>query len=804
MRPVRLELNGFTTFREPVVVDFDGVDLFALVGATGSGKTSLLDGMCFALYGTVPRLDRRAVEPVISSGRNEARIRFDFTVGETAYTATRVVRRGSRGGASTKEARLESAGEVVASEADDVTGAVERLLGLGFEQFTKCVVLPQGEFARFLHDTPKGRQELLVRLLELGVYSEMRQLAHARRVTAEAKAETAAAQLERLGGATPEALEQARRRTAALEALLGVIEAATPEREALAERLRTAETAAAEASRALDALQALRPPEGLDRTLDRIAETTATALAKAEKLRERCQRAEVALNEAEKERAELPDAGALAQAGHFHEQRRTLDARIAKGEPLVTERAVAVTEAHERLRAADEEAGTAEAAVAELRDEHAAHALAARLTVGEPCPVCAAAVAAVPDRKAPAALAQAEARLGEARDRRGQAEAALREATNEHARFQEALGTLRSEREALDQALGERPDVAKLAGLPEEDLATLRAGLAAADGALTRARDEERAAREASKDAEDELASARAGAELAWSGFDAARDAVAALGPPPADRRDARAAWTALLDWRREREPGLREQVEVAAAARAGAVERLTALEEDLRQRCEEEGITPGERPRDAVADALAAQRSAVTRIETDLELAGALRTEQETLGEAATIAKALGGHLAANRFEQWLLDEALQQLAEGASGVLRQLSSEQYSLAIDGHRNFLVVDHRNADERRPAKTLSGGETFLASLALALTLAEHLAALAVSGAPRLESIFLDEGFGTLDADTLDVVAAAIEELGATGRTVGLVTHVRELAARMPVRYEVRKTPTGSAVDRLTT
>ena len=64
--------------------------------------------------------------------------------------------------------------------------------------------------------------------------------------------------------------------------------------------------------------------------------------------------------------------------------------------------------------------------------------------------------------------------------------------------------------------------------------------------------------------------------------------------------------------------------------------------------------------------------------------------------------------------------------------------------------------------------------------------------LAAGGAARLESIFLDEGFGTLDPDTLDVVAAAIEELGARGRMVGVVTHVRELAERLPVRFEVRK------------
>ena len=102
----------------------------------------------------------------------------------------------------------------------------------------------------------------------------------------------------------------------------------------------------------------------------------------------------------------------------------------------------------------------------------------------------------------------------------------------------------------------------------------------------------------------------------------------------------------------------------------------------------------------------------------------------------------------------------------------------------------------------RSARTLSGGETFLASLALALALADATAELAPEGAPQMESIFLDEGFGTLDPDTLETVAAAIEELGASGRLVGIVTHIRELADRMPVRLEVTKTGGSATVERV--
>ena len=98
-------------------------------------------------------------------------------------------------------------------------------------------------------------------------------------------------------------------------------------------------------------------------------------------------------------------------------------------------------------------------------------------------------------------------------------------------------------------------------------------------------------------------------------------------------------------------------------------------------------------------------------------------------------------------------------------------------------------------------RTLSGGETFQASLALALALSDQVRHLASNGAPTLDAIFLDEGFGTLDPESLDVVAATIENLGRDGRVVGIITHVRELADRVPVRFEVRKGPRTSTVER---
>ena len=106
---------------------------------------------------------------------------------------------------------------------------------------------------------------------------------------------------------------------------------------------------------------------------------------------------------------------------------------------------------------------------------------------------------------------------------------------------------------------------------------------------------------------------------------------------------------------------------------------------------------------------------------------------------------------------------------------------------------DFSVVDRLNGDEKRSVKTLSGGESFLTSLALALSLSEHLPELSgLGGGMSLESLFLDEGFGTLDVESLDLAVQGLETLAGGSRLVGVISHVGELGERIPDRIEVIK------------
>jgi exonuclease SbcC len=190
-----------------------------------------------------------------------------------------------------------------------------------------------------------------------------------------------------------------------------------------------------------------------------------------------------------------------------------------------------------------------------------------------------------------------------------------------------------------------------------------------------------------------------------------------------------------------------------------------------------------------AIGEALAASRVAAR-----IELEEAIVVDRQL----RTLYNALATDLRADHFLAWILEESMNQLAGQASIELLRISDDRYSLVADAG-NFDVVDHNNADERRSVATLSGGETFLASLSLALALAAGLRELASTGASRLDAVFIDEGFGALDPETLGVVVDALERLQQGDRMVGVITHVPDLAERIPMGLLVEKSGPSSRI-----
>ncbi|GAA0725502.1 AAA family ATPase [Clostridium malenominatum] len=168
------------------------------------------------------------------------------------------------------------------------------------------------------------------------------------------------------------------------------------------------------------------------------------------------------------------------------------------------------------------------------------------------------------------------------------------------------------------------------------------------------------------------------------------------------------------------------------------------------------------------------------------LELRGRIRERLDTINQ---IDKLIQG----NRFVEYVAKHQLKYIAKEASKRLKSISRDRYSLEIDEESNFIIVDDYNGGERRNTTTLSGGETFLASLALALALSSQIQ---LKGNAPLEFFFLDEGFGTLDSELLDIVMSSLERLHNDKLSVGIISHVEELKQRIPVKLIVTPSKPG--------
>ena len=413
-------------------------------------------------------------------------------------------------------------------------------------------------------------------------------------------------------------------------------------------------------------------------------------------------------------------------------------------------------------------------------------------------------------------LGAAAVRAAAARDAETAAERAHDQATAAAARAErDQVAALHDERtvasraESLTTRIGELR--AALAGAPSA--ADVSAALAELDRLAVAARDADqrlRAARAAADAAGAELGRVQDALRDAQAVLAAVRDRVVALGAPALGGDDLLTGWMSLTDWagtetaaRERRLPGLTDAVGQAERTRDGAARTLADL-------LDAHGIAPpGPGTVDgaarAVSAALERARADRDRIAERRAEAAGLRAGLAQAREAEQVAHQLGMLLRSNGFQRWLVAAALDTLVADASLTLADLSGGQFALTHDDGE-FVVVDHADADSRRPVRTLSGGETFQASLALALALSAQLTTMAAAGAARLDSIFLDEGFGTLDDATLDVVATTLENLagggaGGAGRMVGIVTHVRALAERVPVRFAVARDQRTSTVTR---
>lgn len=464
----------------------------------------------------------------------------------------------------------------------------------------------------------------------------------------------------------------------------------------------------------------------------------------------------------------------------------------ARERAAATRQAAEVTKEHGRaLRA---ELGTsADTPLAEVqaRAEAAAQAARAAREAHE-----AAQSLAAERTRATEAAGRAEAAREEAR---AAAQGAAGEAEVARARLEELQRQLEGHLGPGESVEGRRAAVRREKEAAAEAAAAVEAGKKRADEALAAARAAEEAA------AREEAEQGRVLAE--------AREALA-RGAREAGLADPAAVRRALLA--PERHAALRAAVEAFEARAAAAAAALA----------EAEGAVAGQAPPDVAALAAAARSAGAAQ----REAAGALAEARAAAGELGKVAALLGerqrelaaleaelsvlGRLAQvvagengrrMSLQRFVLASRMDEVAVAASQRLLRMSRGRYELQRTDdvqHKGRssgldLKVMDRHTGVARFVHSLSGGEMFLASLSLALGLADVV--MRRSGGVRLDALFIDEGFGTLDDETLDMVVRTLEDLRAGGRLVGLISHVSELKERIPTRLTVTKGPRGSTV-----
>ncbi|MGY5206385.1 AAA family ATPase [Nocardia gipuzkoensis] len=263
-------------------------------------------------------------------------------------------------------------------------------------------------------------------------------------------------------------------------------------------------------------------------------------------------------------------------------------------------------------------------------------------------------------------------------------------------------------------------------------------------------------------------------------------------------------------------------EADLVAADRARAAAQAVLAEPEIRAASEQE---PGDlaeldalvaAAQNELNAAVAAHAEASRRASQLEDLGGQLWAAVDRIAPARQafeeldgLADVVAGRGANNRrmsLHSYVLAARLEEVAQAGSLRLRRMSGGRYEFVHSdkagprGRRGGLGLDIRDdyTGAVRPAKTLSGGETFMASLSLALGLADTVAA--ESGGLVLDTLFIDEGFGGLDADTLDAVMGVLDELRAGGRVVGVVSHVDEMRQRIPSRLHVLRGRAGSRLQ----
>ena len=851
MRLERLRFAALGPYAGEHLIDFEllgGSGLFIIEGPTGGGKSTILDAMVFALYGDVAGSDsdKQRLRSGFADASVESFAEVEFSTASGRYRVRRTpefmrARRNGEGEEVPARSTIqfwratgEHGWDLVSKAHREAEIEIQAVVGLDKSQFLQTVVLPQGEFSKFLKAKSAERQAILEQVFATGVFARLQEWADVQRKAAEleikARADRLRDSVQQLVGridsddealadahaalsdpeATPESIAAAiadavarvAERLATAEVEAQRLAADVGKREELLGRVRGWRAAQKSLATAIDAVEAaMRSAESArtaaDSHVDTIAALTGTpvdlidpaevirgidvaigaleAVTQQGAVRETlvldCQALEQSVSEDE------------AAAGRLADERdQELPARLAWCAAELDRVSRSLTDAYAAAASERE-------ILIRSRMDGMAGELAASLVDGDPCPVCGAA-----EHPDPAEISSSAATPDEI-------EAAGRRTESLSADRLAMMPDVAGARDLVAQVGGFEGEPAAETGNPSVVLARIRLRLKEIGEELPRLHERSAARRKRAAELTESIAEIDRQLIDAAAEFDSVDDRLAAM---EAIREDITALASA------------RAALGEATRAQAQAQAVLDALDEPIvEDGLEADGVLEAQliEARSVATAAIVSAEAARTllddigRLSTGVENARSERdrTRQEwaaTISLAETL-NGRGANQLAQPLKAYVLQQMFDEVLDAANARLSGMLEGRFALVdteqAQGRERIkglgIEIMDRFTDSVRRADTLSGGETFCAALALALGLADTVRAHA--GGIDIGMLFVDEGFGSLDPDRLDDVMAELMRLRADGRTVGVISHVSEMKRSILERISVRSVGPGA-------
>lgn len=869
MKPLRLTIDGITSFKSEQTVDFEQLGssgIFCICGPTGSGKTTVLDCIILALYGS--NKNRGNLTEYINTGCDKGKITLDFVSDGVIYRVYRELR---RSGVSIAKLINSDTGEVIADKTDAVNEAVKGMLKLGAKDFTKVVILEQGKFSEFMKMTEKERFETISHLFSLERFDKLKKtVAEACKRYQRQDGELAAAlnqyadvtqaliddlkkqlsEVKKQDKADAKVLAQTEAELNKLKDLYKVAEqkikceqdmvAAENELRELSEKKEKLQAELAKLERDKEELKKIKKESDEARVilgkideckkdteeitklkpqLDKLLCKHGQLKKKKQELTEQSEELTAEQTNAQKKIDEL--YAEISECGYTPESKdeAAFTAVSVRAERDNSDRAQTeiklkkVQEEVDKLKILAEkllaDGNRLKAELAKQQAEYeqnlnnyeqarlsgAAAVVRSSISSGDICPVCGGVYhgehAPSSDDDELIARLKEECAKCESAVKQTQEKAGANE--REFARYTEALST-------AEENLGEQQN--KLNGLPANSAKAAAAAKQAAQCAKKLAATELKL-----QELNSDLKAVNRDIELTVDEGTRLRNEETKLKTKIAERLGGATPEAAS--------EAATEAIERCEKAQAQADEQEKRLNTLSAQYASDEAVAKSKRQtaqsaletlpaatvtqQDIIAKTVEAEKikgaisvntSQIGRLNAKIEDAtNRLAIKKELAAQKKSIAATLDNLLklntcvsGENKLLAYVAEEYIKAFTAAASETLYSLTNGKYTLVYEDG-GFFVLDFFADNAKRNVQTLSGGETFLASISLAMAISQQLAN------QNYEFFFIDEGFGTLNEQMVETVASALISLSKQ-TTVGIVTHRNELADRIPVRLNV--------------